>query len=88
MQAAARVGGMKTFGAGFVAGLSAGAVIFLVVDSSATLLIGLGLVLILGVVLMFPERTWLSGVGFLVGAALSIAAAFAVWAILAAQHTV
>jgi hypothetical protein len=79
---------MKTFGTGLVAGISARAVMLLVVDSTATLLIGLGLMLILGVLLMFPERTWLSGVGFLIGAAISVAAAFALAAIWVARHTV
>jgi hypothetical protein len=70
------------------------AVVFLVVElgpnetSSATLLVGAGLLLLGGVLLTFPERTWLVGVGFLVGAAVSLACAVLIAGLIIAQHTV
>jgi len=79
---------------GFIGALMATAVLFVVVEhgpresSSATCISGAGLMLLAGVLLMLPERTWLVGVGFIVGAMASIPGAVAIAAISVVQHTV
>jgi hypothetical protein len=50
--------------------------------------VGAGLLFLLGVLLMLPQRTWGRGVGFLVGAAVSLAGAVVIGAIWIVQHTV
>jgi hypothetical protein len=81
------------FWAGFIAALSACVVGFLVIGlwqsaTTATFLAWTGLMFLIGVLLLLPERTWLAGVGFLVGAAISVAGAVAIAVLWAVQHTV
>lgn len=78
-------GGASAVCAGLVAGISAGAVLFVLVDSP---FISLGVAFVAGVVLMLPERTWLLGVGFLAGAAVSFAGAAVIGILSVVQHAV
>jgi hypothetical protein len=78
---------------GFIGALMAIAVLLVVVEhgpresSSATFISGAGLMPLAGVLLMLPERTWLVGVGFIVGAMASIAGVVAIAALSVVQHT-
>jgi hypothetical protein len=86
-------GGKHPFVTGFIAGLSAPAAYFFVAEvwlgtPTGTLPVGAGLMLLVGVLLMFPDRSWLRGVGFLVGAAVFLAAGFVIGVIWIVQHTV
>jgi hypothetical protein len=78
---------------GFIGALMATAALFVVVEqgptesSSATFISGAGLMPLAGVLLMLPERTWLVGVGFIVGAMASIAGVVAIAALSVVQHT-
>ena len=93
MRAVAPIRG-RHFWTGLIVGMVATALMFLVVElgpnetSSALLLIGAGSLLLVGILLMFPDRTWLVGVGFLVGAAVSLAGAVLIGGLIIAQHTV
>lgn len=94
MRAVAPTGGRHPFWTGFIASILATAVVFLVADlgpretSSAMFLVGLGLLLLGGVLLMLPPRTWLVGVGFLVGAVVSVAGWVVIGILSIVQHTV
>jgi hypothetical protein len=81
-------------GTGFVAAVLATAVLLVAIElgpqgsSSATLLVGAGSMFLLGVLLMFPERIWLVGVGCCAGTVASVSAAILIAAVFIAQHTV
>ncbi|KAA1424022.1 hypothetical protein [Nocardioides antri] len=86
-------GGEHHFCTGFIAALSVSAVYLLVVElwpsaPSGTLLVWAGLMLLVGLLLMFPERTWPVGVGFLAGAAVSLAVMAVIGTVWIVQHTV
>lgn len=92
MRSLEQTGGKHPFLAGFIAGLLATAVYFLVagywLGVPKTFPVGAGLMLLVGVLLMLPQRTWIRGVGFLVGAAVSLAGVVAFGILWVVQHTV
>lgn len=93
MRSVARTEGEHPFLTGFIAGLSATAAYVFVAEiwlggPPRTLEAGAGLMFLVGVALMFPERTWLRGVGFLVGAAVILAGVVVIGILWIVQHTV
>ena len=94
MQSVARIEeGKHPLLTGFVAGLTTTAVYFVVTEVwfgslEGPLQVGAGLIFLVGVLLMLPQRTWLRGVGFLVGAAVSLAGVVAIGFLWIVQQTV
>jgi hypothetical protein len=92
MRLPAPAGGKNGFWTGLFAALSATFGAFLLVElwpgaPRGTFLVCVGLILVAGVMLL-TGRTWCVGVGFMVGAVVSLAGAVLIAGIWIAQHTV